>query len=238
MKIFDCHAHITESFAKYHLEVVGKMVIFNSFEDFDLNSTKIEKQDAKAIILDFRNNFQRVKSLVETKQVNALKIHSRIQRIAETDLDLVLEHISLLNTKLPIIYDAFYYGPDLDFQPSLHHLTTIAKTFPQNPIVVAHCGGHKVLEYFYHLRPLTNIYYDLSFSLGYLKTTSAYQDLQNLIRFSDKTKVMFGSDFPFTDPVSQFQNFKQIAADLLLNDQEVNQIVLENAHSLYKEQNG
>jgi predicted TIM-barrel fold metal-dependent hydrolase len=238
MKIFDCHSHITNGFSNYHLDVVAKMVIFNSFEDYDLNVSKVATQDAIAIILDFRHNFQRMKELVVTKKVNAIKIHSRILKIEESELDLILEHISELNTKLPIIYDAFYFGPELNNQPSLRHLTTIAKEFPENPIVVAHCGGHKVLEYFYHLRPLPNIYYDLSFSLGYLKTTSAYLDLQNLIRFTDKKKILFGSDFPFSDPVIQFQNFKQIATDLSLNDQEMGYILLDNANLIYKKQNG
>jgi predicted TIM-barrel fold metal-dependent hydrolase len=49
---------------------------------------------------------------------------------------------------------------------------------------------------------------------------------------------MFGSDFPFSDPVTQFQNFKQIAADLSLTDQEMGYILLDNANLIYKKQNG
>ena len=109
----------------------------------------------------------------------------------------------------------------------------LARQHRDRPFVIAHCGGYEILKYFFHLRPLPNIYYDLSFSLQYLRDSSLYTDLVKLIKYTDKSKVMFGSDYPLADPNLQLEILLGVFDELKLSTQEREKILFRNAESLF-----
>jgi hypothetical protein len=234
MKIFDCHCHIEKGLLNYNLDnVVRKNIIFNSIEDYEKYIADVPKGDAVSLVFDFKNNLDYVLDKVNTNQIQALKIISRDQKLTESDYSTLIDKLRLVKKNIPIIVDAFYFDHHLMYQPSLQSIITIAQEFPDKKIIVAHSGGHKVLDYFFHLRNLENVYYDLSFSLQYLSDTSCFLDLIKLIKYTNKNKIMFGSDHHWASAKFQFEILNGIFDKLQLNQEEKQKILYDNSQEVF-----
>jgi predicted TIM-barrel fold metal-dependent hydrolase len=234
MNVFDCHFHIETGLDRYDINIAGKNVIFNSFGSYHQFKGQVGEQDSTSLIFDYRNNFDEVRQLMTARKIDALKIHNRVQQIAAADYPVLMEHLEEANPALPIIIDAFYFGDDLEFQPDLANIISIARRFPNNPVIVAHCGGIEILKYFYHLKSLDNIFFDLSFSLAYLKNTSVYTDFKNLIKYGNRDNIMFGTDYPFVSAKLQLDAFTEIADEMNVTEQAREKMLYSNAVSVFK----
>ncbi|MBX2905395.1 MAG: amidohydrolase family protein [Taibaiella sp.] len=233
MNVFDCHFHIETGLEKYDIETSGKNIIFNSIESYREHHSLASKHDTVSLIFDYKERLDEVKSIVDGGGINALKIHSRIQKLAEADYPALIEKMIAFDPKTPIIVDAFFFGDDLEFQPSLPFIVKLARQFPEIPVIVAHCGGYDVMKFFYHLRKLPNIYFDLSISLAYMRSTSVYADFKNLINFGERGRVMFGTDYPYIVPSVQLGVFNQMADELNMPSEKRNEILYTNARSVF-----
>lgn len=226
-KVFDCHLHIENGLEKYNFPLGNANIIFNYVENYkkykDLYSGYYH-----SLIFDYQNHFEYIKQLVHEKKIRALKIHSRLQKFNESRYPEIIDKLKELNTNVPVIYDGFYYNSDLEYQPSLKGLITMAKALPDNKFIIAHSGGIHVLEYFFHLRDLGNIGFDLSFSLQYLSDTSCYVDLVKLIKYSNRQNVFFGTDYPSADPSFQIGVLRKIFDELKLTNEERDEILNKN----------
>jgi hypothetical protein len=236
MQVFDGHYHIHIEEDSSVLKVDRRNVIFNSLEHYYKYKHKVKLIDSITLIFDFKSEkaLKEVKKLHDNKEINALKIHSRIQEIDNESFQEMLQKLIVFNPKTPIIYDAFYYGHEIEFKPALENLIQLAKTFPSLPIIVAHSGGYEMLKYFFHLRQIKNIYYDLSLSLQLLSDSSVFLDLIKLVKFTDKSKILFGSDYPDAKPGLQFDILNDICTRLNLTQKNIHKIMYENSRQLYK----
>ena len=232
MKLFDAHCHVSGN-DKYPLDVIGRNIIFNTTEEYKKNHTSLKGEDVKSLIFDYKNERELLNNVVQNKEIVALKIHNRIQKISDADTPALVNALSELNTGLPVIYDAFYYGPHLNFQPSLPQLIQLIKAFPETNFIVAHCGGHHALDYLFHLRGLTNVYMDVSYSLSYLSGSSAYTDLFHLLKHTAKNRILFGTDFPAINATTQFELFSSIAKDLQWVQEDLDKVFWQNALEVF-----
>jgi hypothetical protein len=234
MKIFDCHLHIEEGLLNYNLDNVAKRnVIFNSIDSYEKHVARVPKSDSISLIFDYKNNLDYVLDKIDANQINALKIHSREQELMQSDYPKLIDKLRLVKKNIPIIIDAFYYDHHLENRPSLSSIIDIAQEFPKRKIIVAHSGGHKILDYFFHLRTLDNIYYDLSLSLQYLSDSSCFLDLIKLIKYTNKNKILFGTDYHWADAKFQFEVLISIFDKLNLNQKEKQQILYDNSEALF-----
>jgi predicted TIM-barrel fold metal-dependent hydrolase len=235
MKVFDAHFHLDKGTDEYGIVAKKKNVIFNSVKQYKNLASTVVDEDVKSLIFDYKNNLQFVLNEILQSNIKALKIHSRIQKIANSDYDELFEKLSLVkNKKFSIVVDAFYYGDEIDYQPNLNKIVKMAQLFPHFNLIIAHSGGIKVLEYFLHLKNFDNIYFDLSFSLSYLKHASVFQDFKVLLKFGNHQKILFGTDFPFIKANDQLQTFLEISKLLSLSTSSVDNILFENANNLFK----
>tara|TARA_B110001452_G_scaffold72943_1_gene58995 strand:+ start:7186 stop:7890 length:705 start_codon:yes stop_codon:yes gene_type:complete len=205
MNIFDCHIHVQEGLDGYNMDMINGNVIFNSISDYTNFSAKYPAL-FHSLIFDTSVDLQFYNELIINKKIQAIKIHSRLQKISEDKYVGLISLLQKLDTNIPIIYDAFYFGSDLKYQPSLSGLIKLIKAFPKRKFIVAHAGGYELLKYFFHLREFNNVGFDLSFSLQYLYDTSLSQDLMKLLKYTDNHKIFYGSDYPFADPKLQVEN--------------------------------
>jgi predicted TIM-barrel fold metal-dependent hydrolase len=83
------------------------------------------------------------------------------------------------------------------------------------------------------LRNLENVYYDLSFSLQYLSDTSCFLDLIKLIKYTNKNKIMFGSDHHWASAKFQFEILNGIFDKLQLNQEEKQKILYDNSQEVF-----
>jgi predicted TIM-barrel fold metal-dependent hydrolase len=109
----------------------------------------------------------------------------------------------------------------------------MASLFPDNTFIIAHSGGIKVLEYFLHLKNCPNVVFELSLSLSYLKHSSVFADFGVLLRFGDRNRIVFGTDFPYVDANDQLQCFLKLADSLSINETDRDKILYTNAQNLY-----
>ncbi len=223
MNIFDCHLHVDNGLDEYDLPLDRGNVIFNHVDSFRKWSSSYPSF-SQSLIFDFRNNLDFVTDTIKAGQIRALKIHSRVQQIGDADYEIISQELQRINESIPIIYDAFYYGHDFKHQPNLPRLAWLAEKFPNNKFIVAHAGGHRVLDYFFHLRELKNIGFDLSFSLQYLLNTSAFADLEKLIRHTDRRRLFWGSDFPYAKPDGQLNTLLAMLSRLKFHDKEIEDV--------------
>ena len=234
MKIFDCHCHIEEGFLSYDLDnVVSRNIIFNSIVDYEKFIADVPKGDAVSLVFDYKNKLDYVLDKVNTNKIQALKIIARDQKLTKSDYPVLIDKLRLVKKSIPIIIDAFYYDHHLIYQPSLPSIIEIAKQFPDKKIIIAHSGGHKILDYFFHLRTLENVYYDLSFSLQYLSDTSCFLDLIKLIKYTDKNKIMFGTDHHWAYCKIQFDVLNEIFDKLNLSQADKQKILYDNAAEVF-----
>jgi predicted TIM-barrel fold metal-dependent hydrolase len=205
MSIFDCHIHVQEGLDGYNADMLNGNVIFNSISDYT-NFSSQYPDFYHSLIFDGAVELQFYKDLISNRKIQALKIHSRLQKISEDKYAGLITSLKELDSTIPIIYDAFYFGADLKYQPSLSGLIQLINAFPNRKFIIAHAGGYEVLKYFFHLREFDNVGFDLSFSLQYLHDTSLSQDLMKLLKYTDSQKIFYGSDYPFANPKSQVEN--------------------------------
>jgi len=99
---------------------------------------------------------------------------------------------------------------------------------------VAHSGGIETLRYFYHLKVLDNIYFDLSLSLAYLRETSVFPDLKNLLRHGNPSRIIFGTDYPFISAAQQLDVFYEMTTELKKTEEEKDMMLYQNAVRLFK----
>ncbi|MCB9036085.1 MAG: amidohydrolase [Lewinellaceae bacterium] len=234
MKIFDCHLHIEQGLDNYNIITERKNVIFNHIESYRKYSDSLMPSDTISLIFDYKNHFEYIKNLVEERTINALKIHSRIQKIRLFDYDKLYDRFQIIaNKDLPVIIDSFYYGSDYEVQPNMAKSIEMIKMFPNTKFIIAHAGGIKVMEYFLHMKNLENVYFELSLSLAYLRYASVFQDYKALLKFGNYDKILFGTDYPFINPKQQLSTFLHIAKELKIPDKDLQKILYDNAKSIF-----
>lgn len=229
MRIFDAHVHIESGFDAYDLPVSGRNLICNDFQQWGAYQEAQQAGDSLTLIFEYQNHLSEIRGAIAAGQVQALKIHSRIQHIRHTDYPELMEQLESVPSHIPIILDAFYYGPEWDYQPNLEAFTKMIRRFPDRRFLIAHSGGHKVLAYFFHLKPCENVFFDLSMSLAYLVDTSAFPDLIKLVKHIPAERILFGSDYPHASPKLQVEVLQKIFDDLAMPAASREQILHANA---------
>lgn len=233
MRIFDSHCHIEKGLADYNIETAGRNIIFNTIASYTEYKAQVLPTDVISIIFDYKDNWEAVKKTASEEKVKALKIHSRIQKITADDYPVLIEKLEEIINDKPLIIDAMYYGENLAYQPNLANIISIARKFKNKPVIVAHSGGYEVLKYFYHLKTLENIYFDLSLSLSYLQHSSVFTDYKNLLKFGNKDKIIFGTDYPLINPANHLDVFMKVCTELNLGESEMDKVLFSNSKSLF-----
>lgn len=216
---FDCHLHVEKGLEAYPFKALEANVIFNSLDAYQKHHGQYA-QFYHSLIFDFKHEWEQVKSIAMSGKIRAFKVHSRIQQLTEDDLEPLVGAYQELNRPIPIIYDAFYYGSALEHQPSLSFLIKLHQALPKTRFIIAHAGGYELLKYFFHLRGLKRVGFDLSFSLQYLQDSSVAADLKKLIRFTPANRLFWGSDFPSADPQLQWDLLHTYFSDLDISEQD------------------
>ena len=225
--MFDCHIHVETGLESYDTELSGGNIIFNSLDSYTKHKD-LYPNYYHSLIFDFNYDIGFYKKLIAENKIICLKIHSRIQKIAEKDYPFLISKLQELDSNIPIIYDAFYYGEDMNYQPNLAELIKMIKIFPNRKFIIGHAGGYEILKYYFHLRTFLNVGYDLSLSLQYLEDSSCLLDFIKLIKFTPKDRLFFGTDYPFASPKKQKEVLEKIFLDLNLTQSEVKGVFLDN----------
>jgi predicted TIM-barrel fold metal-dependent hydrolase len=138
-----------------------------------------------------------VETLVVEHGARAIKVHPRLQRFGvEAAQQLIAVARQCGEQRVPLVICSFQGGPDLFRSQILELCACVAEAAASADIVMAHAGGHRVMDALLLSKAHRNIYLDLSFTPLYFKGSSVEQDFAYLMRKADRQRLLFGSDFP------------------------------------------
>jgi predicted TIM-barrel fold metal-dependent hydrolase len=153
----------------------------------------------------------RMESFFERYSPAGLKIHPRRQSVT-VEQSLVRETLAwAAGRNIPVLFDVFSFGPSLD-NPAMYPLAyhRLAQQLPELRMVLAHAGGHRLMDAFLAAKANPEIYLDLSFTPVYFKGSSLADDCAFLCRRLPAGRVLYGSDFPsvpFSDSLEAARRF-------------------------------
>jgi hypothetical protein len=217
----------------------GFILILNTIEEKILFEKKLlysfsEKFPLSAIAFSYEfidNDF--INSLTSNNIKYGIKIHPRLSKVTIKDFKKLAKKLEKIFFRFLII-DCFYYGSKLEYHINLELSIFLAKHFKDKKVLLAHGGGHKVLEYMLYTRELQNIYYDFSLTSNYLKNTSVRQDIKNFIKYNHK-KVFFGSDYPDFTVKQSIETYKELISECEITKVNIQKIFYENVLSFLEE---
>ncbi|AZV47325.1 hypothetical protein C3L23_08580 [Nautilia sp. PV-1] len=237
LNIYDSHLHLKLDDMHLFFEQIkllkGFILILNTNDELEFFR--------RNMITNFNENFNNSViainfEFIDESLINDLKncdikfgvkIHPRLSKLTYDSINklkLFLQNLKNKNLLNFIIIDNFYYGSDLKYHINLELSIEIAKKFFDINILLAHSGGHRILEYMLFTRDLKNIYYDLSLTINYLNNTSVALNFYNFIKFN-KEKLLFGSDSPDFSVKSALTNYNEFLKNF---DESYKKNILEN----------
>ena len=161
------------------------------------------------------------------------KVHPRLQRIDRAHIPQVVADVRALQpTPRGLIVDCFPWGPELEYDISLPLVIALAMALPECSVLATHGGGYHAWAFRSHTVSLKNVVYDFSATLSYYIGSDVLRPLQNYLRFVPH-RVLFGSDWPFTDPVEQLDELTRLASEIGFGTGELERVMLENASRLW-----
>ncbi len=111
---------------------------------------------------------------------------------------------------LPILFHvgtSFVSGTYLEYSRPIHY-DTIAVDFPNLSIVMAHLGHPWEGETISVIRRHANVYADVS--ALYYRPWQFYNSMQLVVEYKAQSKILFGSDFPFTTTSDSLKGVRSI----------------------------
>ena len=133
----------------------------------------------------------------EEYSFHGLKIHPRLQGVVVNDSVVCDVMCWAGENHLPVLFDALPYGSDFgneDMHPYAY--CQVCQEMPETVVILAHAGGHKIIDAFLAAKACDNLLLDISFTPAYYSGSSVLKDIQFLLRRLPAGKLIYGSDFP------------------------------------------
>lgn len=153
-----------------------------------------------------------LKRLASKKWCKGIKLHPRTQ-------DFTLRHpgVRLIAEKaasfdLPIAIDCFpvFKLNDLDEGAFPNAFDRLAKKSPGTKIIMAHMGGHRLLDAFCVAKSNPNIFLEVSYTFYFYKGSSVENDMAFAIKKLQEGRTIYGSDYPSIGIKDGLKTFKKL----------------------------
>lgn len=167
-------------------------------------------------------------SAIDSDRIRILKIHPAVNGVSPTDKGYYPIYDLAQEKSVPIICHGGFSGEDIEGKfCTPDHFKTVSRDFSGLKMVVAHLCYPHTEDLMPVLKTCPNLYTDLSFVIG----NPLYDDetLTGFIRAFGADRVLYGSDYPFSDPVKSVDRFMK----LNLTDGERKKIAWKNASDLF-----
>jgi predicted TIM-barrel fold metal-dependent hydrolase len=140
--------------------------------------------------------FQEFRTWIEGGLAKFAKVHPRETGIAPLEPKLGRFLDVAEKTRIPVIFDTYVRGSRLPLNELIpFRYDELARQRPKLTIILAHSGGHRVLDALAVAQTQPNVYLELSHVLAYFRETSLEKDFAFVMNRLDK-KLIYGSDFP------------------------------------------
>lgn len=161
------------------------------------------------------------------------KIHPRIHQLKQNAIGPLCQSLRE-STERPkgIMVHAFPWGPEIEFNVSLPLVIELAQALPQIPVLVTHGGAYESWAFRAHTGMLKNVVYDFSLTMAYYKGSDVLRPFQRYLKYSSD-RIVFGSDWPSAESAEQLAECIRLAAEMEINEAELEARLLENAQRLW-----
>ena len=153
--------------------------------------------------------------------LKGIKLHPDTQKF-NADSDKAMKLYEKFAGRLPLLI----HGGDHRYDYSHpRRLERIEQCFPQLTMVAAHLGGWSIYEEAVPYMSRMHCYMDISSVMPFVKP----ERVRELIRLYGADRLLFGSDYPMWDPVSEYESFMKL--DLSQEEQE--KILYKNTAAIF-----
>jgi uncharacterized protein len=166
---------------------------------------------------------------VQKLKFRGLKLHPRL---LEHDIDSdntieLVKHAGKLG--LPTIICGFPDGDWLMQGSTVLKYANLAKACPNTRIVVAHMGGHHVLDLMMLAKRIPNMYFDTSYTLLYYRGSAVIQNIVYAMRSMRFERIFYGSDYPDRSVKDTLEGSYNLLKEYDLSEDEITKILYTNA---------
>lgn len=158
-----------------------------------------------------------------------LKLHPRLlgHEIDCTNTITLVKHAGQLG--LPVLIDAFPDGDWMMQSWTALNYANLAKACPNTRIIVAHMGGHHVLDFMMLAKRIPNMYLDTSYSLLYYRGSAVIQNIFYAMKSMRFNRIFYGSDYPDRSVKNTVEGSYDLCIEYGLKDSEIKKIFHQNA---------
>ncbi len=149
-----------------------------------------------------------------------IKFHPIFQGF-KIDDDKAMQMYEKIGSRFPIL---IHMGDKNVSDTSPERLWNVMRELPQVTFVAAHMGGYSEWEDAKRFLVGKNVYFDTSSSIRFMKP----EETADIIRAHGVDKVLFGTDYPLSNHVFEFECMKK----LNLTDDEYEKIFWQNAYKI------
>lgn len=131
------------------------------------------------------------------KNIRLLKLHPRLQNFDPLSRNVVRLLEVCVEFDVPALFDCFPFDRRRPLVASLPLVfDKLAKLIPSAKIILAHAGGHRVLDACMVAKSNENIFLDISYTPIFFQGSSVPKDLAFALKKVGARKVLYGSDYP------------------------------------------
>lgn len=170
---------------------------------------------------------------IEELRFIGLKLHPRMQRYAVDDEKTIRLVRCAGEMRVPVIICGFPDGDWLMQGSTALSYARLAKACPEAKIVVAHMGGHHVLDMMMLAKRLPNIYFDTSYSLLYYRGSGIEKALVYAMRSMRFQRVFYGSDYPDRSISDTLSQTIEVLHSEGIDDEAMHRIMYQNAKDFF-----
>jgi predicted TIM-barrel fold metal-dependent hydrolase len=188
-----------------------------------------------SVLLDFRSAgaFQ-VLEQYKASGIRALVFHPYLQKISQCDWPQIIK-LAKYAEKMGFFFIicTAYGSKDIYACKVLPFVRSFAGSV-NAPIVLAHCGGARILEAFLIADCYSNIFLETSFSLPYWKGSSVSDDIAFCMKKLGCNRWLYGSDAPFVDMQVAIREHMIFFEKYRFSDIEIEQIMGKNSTNYFE----
>ncbi len=153
--------------------------------------------------------------------LKGIKLHPDTQGF-DADCENAFRIYERIEGKLPLLIHSGDYRYDHSHP---RRIANIIDSFPHLTVVAAHLGGWSIFEQAVPYMKDRSCYMDISSVMPFIPEEKVFE----LIKLYGADRLMFGSDFPMWDPVSEYESFMKFE----LTDEEREKILWRNAAKVF-----
>lgn len=166
---------------------------------------------------------------VRELQFRGLKLHPRLMNheIDSASTVNLVRHAGRLG--LPVIICGFPDGDWMMQGSTALKYANLARACPDTRIIVAHMGGHHVLDFMMLAKRIPNMYMDTSYTLLYYRGSAVIQNITYAMRSMRFKKIFYGSDYPDRSVKETVEGSYALLKEYGLSEDEIIKILYTNA---------